>query len=125
MWVFWGEGVIVDWRRLIRSPSDIRLVTGHFGIYCRSFPPCSEESIQMMSGLVLQLMQSVVQLPEVPDESTVGDDDIDEEELRRRRKRKVDNDVFIEQSYTQALQVAHNFLARLVVGVESTLKVEG
>ena len=33
------------------------------------------------------------------------------EELRRR-KRKVDNDVFVEQSYTQALQVAHNFLAR-------------
>ena len=67
----------------------------------------------MMSGLVLQLMQSVVQLPEVPNES--ADDDVDEEELRRRRKRKVDNDVFVEQSYTQALQVAHNFLARSVV----------
>ena len=66
----------------------------------------------MMSGLVLQLMQSVVQLPEVSDESAVPDEDVDEEELRRRRKRKVDNDVFVEQSYTQALQVAHNFLAR-------------
>ena len=68
----------------------------------------------MMSGLVLQLMQSVVQLPEAEEESAVADEDLDEDELRRRRKRKVDNDVFIEQSYTQALQVAHNFLARLM-----------
>ena len=68
----------------------------------------------MMSGLVLQLMQSVVQLPEAEEESAVADEDLDEDELRRRRKRKVDNDVFIEQSYTQALQVAHNFLARFM-----------
>ena len=66
----------------------------------------------MMSGLVLQLMQSVVQLPEAEDDPAAADEDVDEEELRRRRKRKVDNDVFVEQSYTQALQVAHNFLAR-------------
>ena len=74
----------------------------------------SDDSIQMMSGLVLQLMQSVVQLPEVEDDTSAVDEDLDEEELRRRRKRKVDDDVFIEQSYTQALQVAHNFLARYV-----------
>jgi hypothetical protein len=64
----------------------------------------------MMSGLVLQLMQSVVHLPEVEEDHDVEDNEDDE--FKRRRKRKVENDVFIEQSYTQALQVAHNFMAR-------------
>ena len=91
----------------------LRPISWHQFIFIKRFLSVhSDDSIQMMSGLVLQLMQSVVQLPEVEDESSVADEDVDEEELRRRRKRKVDNDVFIEQSYTQALQVAHNFLAR-------------
>ena len=70
----------------------------------------AEESIQMVTALALELIQSVAKLPKPStDEDEEG---LDEEDSRNRRKsKKVDNEVLIVTSYETAMRTAHNFLA--------------
>lgn len=69
----------------------------------------ADESIQMVTALALELIQSVAKLP-----SPASDDDEegDEEDTKNRRKSKnVDNEVLIVTSYETAMRTAHSFLA--------------
>ena len=70
----------------------------------------AEESIQMVTALALELIQSVAKLPKPA--SDEDEEDVDEEDSRNRRKsKKVDNEVLIVTSYETAMRTAHNFLA--------------
>ncbi|XP_064624377.1 nipped-B-like protein isoform X2 [Lineus longissimus] len=74
----------------------------------RSYRLNSDESIQMVTALVLQLIQSVAILPEV-EEPTPGEE---EAEVENRRKALVsDSEVVLTSSYETAMRCAHNFLS--------------
>ncbi|XP_074642892.1 nipped-B-like protein A isoform X2 [Tubulanus polymorphus] len=72
----------------------------------RSFRLSSEESIQMVTALVLQLMQCVVQLPKI-DQVKPGEE-VDE---KKEKKDKIDRDVMIVTSYEVAMRSGHSFLS--------------
>ncbi len=73
----------------------------------------ADESIQMVTALALQLIQSVAKLPR----PASGDDDEEDAEedgaaaKDRRKSKNVDNEVLIVTSYETAMRTAHNFLA--------------
>ena len=78
----------------------------------------SEEQIQMVTALILQLIQCVVQLPKITDEVTaersaspVADKKSKVKTENEKKNDKVDNDVLIVTSYETAMRTAHNFLS--------------
>ncbi|XP_070563594.1 nipped-B-like protein A [Ptychodera flava] len=76
----------------------------------RNFRLNSEENIQMVTALVLQLIQCIVTLPvEEGDDTPADDDDSDEETAPA--KGDLDKGVVIINLYETALRVAQNFLS--------------
>lgn len=72
----------------------------------RSYRLNADENIQMVTALVLELIQCVVHLP--PPEDQRLDEEINEE---RKKSELVDKEVIIVTSYETAMRTAHNFLA--------------
>ncbi|KAI8510205.1 hypothetical protein Bbelb_126330 [Branchiostoma belcheri] len=77
----------------------------------RSYRLNSEDNIQMVTALVLSLIQCVVTLPE----PEPADSDRDKEEKTKEDKKskdsKMDDDVLIASSYETAMRTAQNFLS--------------
>lgn len=79
----------------------------------RSYQLSSEEHIQMLTALVLQLVQCVVQLPESLCKSPSNKDSKHkntDDELERPDKKPVDKDLFIISKYEAALSIGGTFL---------------
>ncbi|XP_064482067.1 nipped-B-like protein [Ornithodoros turicata] len=80
----------------------------------RNYRLNSEEHIQMLTALVLQLIHSVVKLPDPrpPDPGGGGSNDrIEEANKEKEDKCAVDSDVLIVTSYEAAVRTAINFLS--------------
>ena len=67
----------------------------------------SEESIQMMTALVLNLIQSVVELPKLSNDKENEDA---EEAAKKKNAADMDMEVVIVTSYETSMRTAHNFL---------------
>ncbi|GAB1597401.1 nipped-B-like protein A [Argonauta hians] len=80
----------------------------------RNYRLNSEESIQMVTALALQLIQCVVKLP--PPKSIETDICIDEKpiidkKILEKKKKDIDEDVIIVTSYETAMRTGYNFLS--------------
>ncbi|KAL8600997.1 hypothetical protein ACOMHN_030654 [Nucella lapillus] len=73
----------------------------------RNFRLNSEESIQMVTALALQLIQCVVRLPSQDASSPAPTEDPDP---KRQQKAGKDSDIVIVTSYETAMRTAYNFL---------------
>lgn len=78
----------------------------------RTYRLNSEDQIQMLTALVLQLIQCVVVLPEslMPKEKQHRDDDERHNEEKEKKSLQVDADVLIINKYDTATRTAGNFL---------------
>ncbi|XP_077981351.1 nipped-B-like protein isoform X2 [Glandiceps talaboti] len=78
----------------------------------RNFRLNSEDNIQMVTALVLQLIQCIVTLPSTDGEDrTADEDDEDDDEAIADKGDDVDKDVVILNQYETSLRVAQNFLS--------------
>lgn len=78
----------------------------------RTYRLNSEDHIQMLTALVLQLIQCVVVLPEslMPKDKLVRDDDEKNNEEKEKKSHQIDADVLIINKYETATRTAGNFL---------------
>ncbi|XP_072943981.1 nipped-B protein isoform X1 [Epargyreus clarus] len=76
----------------------------------RSFQLSSDQHIQMLTALVLQLVQCVVTLPETMCKSQDKDKDKDKEHIDTDNKKHVDKDLLIISKYEAAISVGGTFL---------------
>ncbi|CAH1242792.1 NIPBL [Branchiostoma lanceolatum] len=76
----------------------------------RSYRLNSEDNIQMVTALVLSLIQCVVTLPEPEHEDSNRDPEKTKED-KKSQESKMDDDVLIASSYETAMRTAQNFLS--------------
>ncbi|GAB6029016.1 hypothetical protein CHUAL_004804 [Chamberlinius hualienensis] len=81
----------------------------------RNYRLNSEEHIQMVTALILQLIQCVVQLPKLEQSLNLPAPSTSDKKAKPKpeieKKANVDNDVLIVTSYEMAMQTAANFLS--------------
>ncbi|XP_078574210.1 nipped-B-like protein A isoform X2 [Branchiostoma floridae x Branchiostoma japonicum] len=79
----------------------------------RSYRLNSEDNIQMVTALVLSLIQCVVTLPEPEhvDSTQTNKDPEKTKEDKKSKESKMDDDVLIASSYETAMRTAQNFLS--------------
>lgn len=82
----------------------------------RNYRLNSEESIQMVTALALQLIQSVVTLPRHQTDNYSEDGQDDDSSFKRKKSSKhkhgqTDTDILIVTSFENAMRTAHNFLS--------------
>ncbi|XP_013407379.1 nipped-B-like protein B isoform X1 [Lingula anatina] len=77
----------------------------------RSYRLNADQSIQMLTALVLQLIQSVIALPKPKEDESRAPTPSDDKNQKTKLKKLTDDEVIIITNYENAMRSAHNFLA--------------